>query len=97
MVQTPLWENRDDKMTAWTDYAARLKTALQPEDITEVMIRMIEDPNFGGGTCVLRTQAEEKVVEEGFNQQAGKCDPSPRPEPDLTRLRELLSKGKAWG
>ncbi|KXT15705.1 hypothetical protein AC579_145 [Pseudocercospora musae] len=98
MVQSPLWEDREDEMTKITQYEERLKTALQPADIAETMLRMIEDEEFDGGTCVLKTKAEERIVEEGHSKLMGKYDPSPRPEPDLTRIRTLLhnDRGKKW-
>lgn len=85
-------------MVQITSYNERLKTALQPEDIAETLLRMIESKEYDGGTCVLKTKAEERVVEEGFVKSAGKYDPSPRPEPDLTRIRNLLreDRGKKW-
>lgn len=97
-VQSPLWEDREDDMTSWTKYTERLKSALQPDDIADVMLRMIESADYDGGTCVLKTKAEERIVEDGFSKQAQKYDPSPRPEPDLTRIKSLLSKdrGKPW-
>lgn len=42
--------------------------------------------------------AEERVVEEGWDKQAGKYDPSPRPEADFSYQRGILAKerGKKW-
>ncbi|KAK4503845.1 hypothetical protein PRZ48_004760 [Zasmidium cellare] len=98
MVQSPLWEDRQDEIAKETQYQERLKSALQPIDIAENMVQMIESPEYGGGSCVLKTKAEERIVEEGYAKNAGKYDPSPRPEPDLRRIKELLQKdrGKAW-
>ena len=98
MVQSPLWEDRQDKVAKATRYHERLQTALQPADIAENLVRMIESAEYGGGTCVLKTKTEERVVEEGFTKTFGKYDPSPRPEPDLSRIKKLLEgeRGKPW-
>lgn len=72
MVQSPLWEDRQDDVAKETQYQERLKTALQPIDIAEAMIRMIENPEYGGGCCVLKTKAEERITEEGFSKSVGK-------------------------
>ena len=71
---------------------------MQPVDIAEVMLKMIEQKAYSGGTCVLKTLAEERNVEDGWDKQEGKYDPSPRPEVDLGRIRELLEKerGRPW-
>ncbi|EME45941.1 hypothetical protein DOTSEDRAFT_42559 [Dothistroma septosporum NZE10] len=98
MVQSPLWEDRQDEVAKATQYHERLTTALQPADIAENLIRMIVSKEYGGGACVLKTKTEERVVEEGFTKNAGKYDPSPRPEPDLGRIKKLLDgeRGKPW-
>ncbi|SMQ45525.1 unnamed protein product [Zymoseptoria tritici ST99CH_3D7] len=98
MVQSPLWEDREDDMTTRTQYSERLKTALQPADIADTMLRMVESKEYDGGTCVLKTKFEERVVEEGFIKSTGKYDPSPRPEPNIGRIKEVLheERGKKW-
>lgn len=99
MVQSPLWEDRQDDVAKETQYEERLTTALQPVDIAESMIQMIQSPEYGGGTCLLRTKAESRVAEEGYlAKSTGSYDPSPRPEPDLRRIRDLLQRdrGKKW-
>ena len=97
-VQSPLWEDRVDDIAKITQYQERLKTALQPADIAETLLKMIQSQEYCGGTCVLKTKQEERIVEEGFAKSAGRYDPSPRPEPDLTRIRALLQsdRGKKW-
>ncbi|KAK4627483.1 Momilactone A synthase [Fulvia fulva] len=98
MVQSPLWEDRADEVATATQYYERLKTALQPADIADNLIRMIESKGYGGGSCVLKTKTEERIVEEGHAKSLGKYDPSPRPEPDLDRIKKLLEeeRGKPW-
>lgn len=85
-------------MIVRTKYIKRLEEALQPSDIAELMLRMIQRRDYDGGTCVLKTKSEERVVEEGFAKSVGKYDPSPRPEPDIGRTKYLLGseRGKTW-
>lgn len=95
MVESPLWLDRDDNVMEEAKYKDR--KALKPADIAEVMLKMIERAEYNGGTCVLKTPFEERVFEEGAGKEQG-YDPSPRPSPDLTRIKELLAKdrGKKW-
>ncbi|TKA33167.1 hypothetical protein B0A50_00720 [Salinomyces thailandicus] len=96
MVQTPLWTERDDNVAEQSKYKER--AGLQPAEIAKVMLRMVESDYYGGGTCVLRTPLEERIVEEGYAKSAGTYDPSPRPEPDMSRIKSVLQseRGKAW-
>lgn len=85
-------------MVVRTKYAKRLEEALQPVDIAQLMLKMVQSRDYGGGTCVLKTKHEERVVEEGAAKAVGKYDPSPRPEPDLGRIKEILEseRGRKW-
>lgn len=96
MVQTPLWTDRQDDVAERAKYKER--AGLQPMDIAEVMLKTVESNDYAGGTCVLKTPLEERVVEEGYASSAGKYDPSPRPEADLGRIKEVLQseRGKTW-
>lgn len=96
MVQTPLWTDRQDDVAEQSKYKER--AALQPMDIAEVMLKMIESKEYGGGTCVLKTPLEERVVEEGYSASRSTYDPSPRPAADLGRIKEILQgeRGKGW-
>ncbi|KAI5367751.1 Putative short-chain dehydrogenase/reductase SDR, NAD(P)-binding domain superfamily [Septoria linicola] len=99
IVQTPLWEDRDDDSAAWKVYLDLMKSALQPEDVAALMLKMTESPDYGGGTCVLTmTNGDEIVVEESFSKQAEKSGSAPKLEPDLKRIRDLLEseRGKRW-
>lgn len=96
MVQSPLWEDREDDVATRSKYKER--APMQPVDIAEVMLKLVQSEEYGGGTCMLKTLGEERVVEEGYMKSKGTYDPSPRPEPDLSCIKELLDKqrGKGW-
>lgn len=96
LVDSPLWRDRTDQMLEQNRFHER--AAIFPEDIAEVMKRMVEDKRFTGGTCMLKTAHEERVVEEGWEKDEAKYDPSPRPEPDLHRIESVLEseRGKPW-
>lgn len=95
-VQSPLWEDRDDHVMQATRYKER--KLMPPSTIGDMMLRMVESKKYSGGTCVLKTIAEERVVEDGWDKAAGKYDPSPRPEADLSHIREVIAaeRGKKW-
>lgn len=95
-VKSNLWEDRDDHIIAATRYSER--KLMPPSTIAEMMFKMIESKEYSGGTCVLKTIAEERVVEEGWDKAAGKYDPSPRPDADYSYQRTLLAgeRGKSW-
>lgn len=95
-VKSPLWENREDDIARETRYADR--KLMQPSVIAEMMLRMIEDQKFSGGTCLLKTIQEERIVELGWDAKDGEYDPSPRPEADLSRIKSILEseRGQPW-
>lgn len=95
-VKSNLWEDRDDDVAQASKYTER--KLMPPSAIAETMVRMVESKEYSGGTCVLKTIAEERVIEDGWDKQAGRYDPSPRPEPDLSHLRGVLAneRGRAW-
>ncbi|KAK0865528.1 hypothetical protein LTS02_005330 [Friedmanniomyces endolithicus] len=78
------------------------RPGLQPMDIAEVMLKMIESKEYDGGTCVLKTPYEERVEEVGYlrslRKDSGEYDPSPRPEPDISRIKGVLAaeRGRKW-
>ena len=45
---------------------------LQPSDIAETMLKMVESKEYDGGTCVLKTPYEEKIQEDGYTKQVEK-------------------------
>ncbi|KAK3723225.1 hypothetical protein LTR37_001948 [Vermiconidia calcicola] len=99
LVSSPLWHDRDDNMMEWGKFDGRKQ--LQPSDIGDLMLRMVESKEYEGGTCVLKTPYEEKIQEEGHRKMVEKLkeyDPSPRPEAGLDRIKDVLQKerGKKW-
>jgi len=99
LVSTPLWHDREDKLKDWAKFDDRKQ--LMPDDIGELMVRMVESKEYEGGTCVLKTPYEERIVEEGHTKQVQKMkeyDPSPRPEAALDRIKDVLQgeRGKKW-
>ncbi|KAL6248426.1 hypothetical protein RBB50_004681 [Rhinocladiella similis] len=95
-VKSPLWEDRDDDVMKLTKYTER--KLMPPKTIADMMLKMVESKEYSGGTCVLKTIAEERVVEEGWDKQAGKYDPSPRPDADLSHIKDVLAaeRGRKW-
>ena len=99
-VDSPLWFDRQDNMLEWSKYKAR--SPLQPKDVAEVMLKMVQNGNdYEGGCCVLKTIQEERVVEKGHTalvEGYKEYDPSPRAPYDLGRVETALGKerGKGW-
>jgi len=101
LLTVPFRTTREDRQD---DYAERAKykerAALVPKDIAEVMLKVIESKDYDGGTCVLKTPHEERVQEEGHlkSKAEAKYDPSPRPDPDIGRIKQVLAeeRGKKW-
>ena len=63
-VSSPLWHDRVDDYKNWAKFSDRKH--LEPSDIAEVMLKMVESKEYEGGTCVLKTPFEEKIIEEGY-------------------------------
>ena len=93
-VKSALWEDRDDDVARATKYSER--KLMPPGTIAEVMFRMVTEKEYSGGTCVLKTIAEERVVEGGWDKE--RYDPSPRPDADLSHIEGVLAgeRGKKW-
>jgi len=98
LVATRLWTDREPEFMEMNKYKER--PALGPGDIAEVMVKMIENQQeeYSGGTVVLKTPLEEKIIEKGYDQQEGTYDPSPRPQADLSRMKGILEneRGVKW-
>lgn len=70
LVSSPLWHDRADDLKDWARFSDRKQ--LRPSDIAEVMLKMVESKEYEGGTCVMKTPYEEKIVEEGYAKQVEK-------------------------
>ena len=66
-MSSPLWHDRADDLKGWAKFHDRKQ--LQPSDIADVMLKMVESKEYEGGTCVLKTPYEEKIEEEGHTKQ----------------------------
>jgi short-subunit dehydrogenase len=66
LVSSPLWHDREDKMIDWGKLDGR--KYLLPDDIAEVMLKMVESKEYEGGTCVVKTPYEERIEEEGHTK-----------------------------
>lgn len=95
-VRSGLWEGRGDHIAEATRYTTR--KLMTPDTIAILMLKMVESKEYSGGTCVLKSAGEETIVEDGWDRQEGKYDPSPRPAPDISYLRSVLlaERGKNW-
>lgn len=98
LVATRLWTDREQEFMDMNKYAER--PAMGPADVANVMVKMISNGNqeYPGGTVVLKTPLEERVIEKGYDAQEGTYDPSPRPKADLGRIKGILDKerGVPW-
>ena len=100
LVATRLWTDRDESFRATNRYDERKQ--LSPDNVAEVMLKMVlnSQGEYSGGTVVLKTPYEERVLEEGWEKRdKGGYDPSPRPEADLRGVKELVERerGVSWG
>lgn len=96
MVASPLWTDRTDDRARATHYHDR--PAMQPNDVAETMLAMVESDAYSGGTVVLKTVETEKVVEKGISQRSEADDPAPRPSPDFGHIKGILEseRGVPW-
>lgn len=71
-----------------------LRSGLQPEDIAELMLKMIESQEYDEDTCVLKVaKGEEHIQEEGFSKKTAtnaNSGSTARPEPDLKQIQSLM-------
>lgn len=90
LVATPLWEDRqDDKAKAYR-YEEDTSPKNTPDEIAEAMLRLVEDEQYGGGTVLVKSPVEEKVVH--------KFEPGPTSLHDFTHSLSAVAKerGKGW-
>lgn len=96
MVASPLWTDRQDDIAKLAHYEKR--PAMQPVDVAVMMVRMIESREYSGGTALVKTVVMEEVVEKGFDKENTTQDVSPRPDADLSHIKEVLGRerGVKW-
>ncbi len=96
LVDSPLWRSREDDMLDRAKFHER--QAILPLDVARTMVKTVENGDYSGGTCVLKTALEERVVEAGWRDGEKGYDPSPRPDADISRVRSALDRerGIAW-
>lgn len=83
-VKSGLWEGCDDHVAEAIRHNTR--KVMKPDNIASLMLKMIECKEYSNGTCVLKSADEDRVVGDGWDGQTGKCDPSPRPAPNISCL-----------
>lgn len=69
-VSSPMWHNRQDDYKDWAKFDDRKH--ILPSDIAAVMLKMVESKEYEGGTCVMKTPFEEKIIEEGYQKSLAK-------------------------
>ena len=96
IVASPLWTDREDDRAKAFNYGK--VPMLQPEDIAEAMMRLVEEGKYGGGTVLLKAAGVENVV-FNLDSQIGETSPiSQTGLPDLGHIKAVLDKerGKPW-
>lgn len=94
IVATPLWTDRSDNKLKEFRYGEG--PILTTEEVAEATLRVIEEGKYTGGTVMLKTADEEKVVFQGAVKEMENQEK--RGPTDLSRLEELLrtERGVPW-
>ena len=72
LVNTPLWQDRQDNMIEWGKFEGRKQ--LVPADIAEVMVKMVEKGEYEGGTYPVIRLIIVRLIEgslEPYSQLSG--------------------------
>jgi len=96
IVASPLWTDRKDDRAEKFNYGK--VPMLQPEDIAEAMMRLVEEGKYGGGTVLMKSVGVESVVFD-LDSQVGPNSPvSQTGAPDVSHIHAMLEKerGKPW-
>ena len=96
IVASPLWTDREDNRAESHNYGKVPK--LQPEDIAEVMMRLIEDGKYGGGTVLVKSVGVEQIVFD-LESQVGENSPLARTgAQDISPIKAIMDKerGMPW-
>ena len=94
IVSSPLWTDRDDDRAKAFKYDEI--PALTADEIAETIVRLVEDSKYTGGSVVMKTTEEEKIVFAGVSDISNK--PGPVPSADLTHIEAVLERerGVPW-
>lgn len=96
IVASPLWTDRQDDRANALNYGK--VPMLQPQDIAETMMKLIEEGKYGGGTVLVKAPGLEDVVFD-LESQIGQGSPAAQVgPPDLSHIRDVMNKerGKPW-
>jgi hypothetical protein len=96
IVASPLWTDREDDLAKSLNYG---KTPmLQPEDIAQTMMKLIEEGKYGGGTVMVKAVGVEDVVFD-LESQIGEGTPNAQVgATDISHIKAVMDKerGKPW-
>lgn len=86
IVKTPLWEDRVDERAKDYKYGEEGSPYNTPEEVSEAMLKLVEESKYSGGTVLKKAQSGEEVVFEGPSLY------------DITRPSTTLAKerGQKW-
>ena len=96
IVASPLWTDREDDQAKTFNYGK--VPMLQPEDIAEAMMRLIEEKKYGGGTVLVKSVRVEQVVFD-LASQVGETSPMAQTgAPDMSHIKAIMDKerGLPW-
>jgi hypothetical protein len=96
IVASPLWTDREDDRAKTLNYGKA--PMLQPEDIAEAMMRLIEEGKYGGGTVLVKSVGLEDVVFDLESQMSGNSPVAQTGAPDMSHIKAIMDKerGTPW-
>lgn len=90
IVASPLWTDREDDRAKALNYGK--VPMLQPEDIAETMMKLVEDGKYGGGTVMVKSVGMEDVVFD-LQSQIGKGSPAAQVgPPDISHMKAVMDR-----
>jgi hypothetical protein len=96
IVASPLWTDREDDRAKRLNYGKA--PMLQPEDIAETMMKLIEEGKYGGGTVLVKSVGVEEVIFDLESQMGAGSPVAQTGMPDISPIKALMDKerGKPW-
>jgi len=96
IVASPLWTDREDDQANAFNYGK--VPMLEPEDIAEAMVRLIEEGKYGGGTVLSKAVGVEEVVFDLKSQMGANSAVAQTGAPDMSHIRGIMNneRGKPW-